>query len=72
MGFTFAAYPFDVLLAMIGSVERALEELADFTKPPREPDAKTLQNLWDITGFNQYMKEQAKYGCEKFKREKGL
>lgn len=71
IGYTFAAYPFDILLAFIESAERVFEDLKDLDKPAAEPDPETVKKLWQVTGFDRYMIEQEEYGCQINKQEKG-
>jgi len=68
IGFTFAAYPFDLLLAAKDAVKRCLVELKDQTKAPEAPPADSVEELWELTGFRSYEREEVKYACKEAKR----
>mmetsp|Transcript_30704 Transcript_30704/g.37923 ORF Transcript_30704/g.37923 Transcript_30704/m.37923 type:complete len:326 (+) Transcript_30704:145-1122(+) len=70
MGYSFAAYPFDIMCTIIESVQTKLEDLKQRDKPPESPSSETVEKLWEISGFNAYQEEQKQYGCAQYKQEK--
>ena len=58
MGFKIAAYPFALLNAMIGGVQKALTNLRNNETPCSE---LSFAELREILGFNQYYEEEKKY-----------
>jgi len=58
MGFTLAAYPFDLLVASISAMKQALQNLEAET---RSIDKKQVDELWEVAGFNKYYQAEKKY-----------
>ncbi|GBG32229.1 Isocitrate lyase [Hondaea fermentalgiana] len=68
MGYTFAAYPFDVLLAAKEAVKARLAEMHDQDAAPEPLDAEAVEELWHLTGFRRYEQEEKNYACKEAKR----
>lgn len=60
MGFKIAAYPLTLLCSAITAMQQALTEL----KAGRYPEHIDFATLREITGFNEYHRQEERYGAE--------
>lgn len=59
MGFNLAAYPFDLLVASIAGMNRAIQQLDEETS--RDFSKKDVDAMWDVVGFNKYYDMEQRY-----------
>lgn len=58
MGFSLAAYPFDLLVSSISAMNQALEMLR---LEDRSISKSQVDELWDVAGFNRYYEAERRY-----------
>lgn len=63
MGFSLAAYPFDLMVSSISAMVTTLENLKE--KEERNIEKAQVDQLWEVAGFNRYYELEKRYNGSK-------